>query len=230
MDYNLNVQKILLLAEIKSTINNYYYKFVVPIGEVNNNIHSHNHYTHHNNNNNSMSNNISNSNNGNCTGNDNDDGSTLQLLLFSQTYISPKKSTANIRLNSNDGINARIFGIYLDSWLILELKYMICILIDGEFNITTNNTDCLLNGYSITLFLLFSTFFASLNHARHAIYIPYFFDVRDHDVNYQTPRSNYGQFIMFWDHIFGNYHDYFNAKQRKYRENKIADELRGICD
>ena len=60
--------------------------------------------------------------------------------------LTPKMATHNICLISNDGINTHIleylFGIYLHLWSILELKYIICILINGEFDIRTNNTDC----------------------------------------------------------------------------------------
>ena len=128
-----------------------------------------------------------------------------------------------------DGINTHIFeyvfGIYLRLWSIFILKYMIRILINGEFDIRTDNKDCLVNGYSIALFLLFSSFFLSLEHTTHAIYMPYFYDVHDHDVHHRIQRSNYGQFIMLCDRIFGSYHDYFDVKQRKQRENKIANQL-----
>ena len=32
--------------------------------------------------------------------------------------------------------------------------------------------------------------------------------VRNHDVHHRWPRSNYGQYTMFWDRVFGWYRDY----------------------
>jgi len=31
------------------------------------------------------------------------------------------------------------------------------------------------------------------------------YDSKAHDVHHRIPQSNYGQYIMLWDHIFGSY-------------------------
>jgi sterol desaturase/sphingolipid hydroxylase (fatty acid hydroxylase superfamily) len=34
------------------------------------------------------------------------------------------------------------------------------------------------------------------------------YTVKNHDVHHRLPESNYGQYIMLWDHIFGSYRPY----------------------
>jgi len=69
------------------------------------------------------------------------------------------------------------------------------------------------------IFFIISTLFATLNHSRHDVRIlaPFFFDARDHSVHHAWPRSNYGQFTMWWDHIWGSYLSYDEFKLRKTR-------------
>lgn len=82
---------------------------------------------------------------------------------------------------------------------------------------------------SIVLFHLFGGGLASLNHTRFdfVISFPKFFsssssttpsgdennrfilyDSKNHDVHHRIPQSNYGQYIMFWDYVFGSYRAY----------------------
>jgi sterol desaturase/sphingolipid hydroxylase (fatty acid hydroxylase superfamily) len=66
---------------------------------------------------------------------------------------------------------------------------------------------------SALLFLVIGGFLAGLNHTRHdaKIAIPWrssvitIYDSKAHDVHHRIPQSNYGQYSMFWDHIFGTY-------------------------
>ena len=83
-----------------------------------------------------------------------------------------------------------------------------------------------LDGNAIILFKLFGSVFASLNHTRHAITIPYFYSVCNHDVHHRIPQRNFGQFIMFWDIVFGSFHEYNDSKKRREREQCIANQLR----
>jgi sterol desaturase/sphingolipid hydroxylase (fatty acid hydroxylase superfamily) len=32
--------------------------------------------------------------------------------------------------------------------------------------------------------------------------------VKNHDVHHRLPESNYGQYIMLWDYLFGSYRPY----------------------
>jgi sterol desaturase/sphingolipid hydroxylase (fatty acid hydroxylase superfamily) len=69
------------------------------------------------------------------------------------------------------------------------------------------------------LLLALSALMASLNHTRHDVRFlaPLIFDVRDHSVHHAWPRSNYGQFTMWWDRIYGCYMSYDDFKARKER-------------
>ena len=44
---------------------------------------------------------------------------------------------------------------------------------------------------------------SSLNHTRTDVAIPYLYQVWWHDYHHRQPRCNYGQYIMFWDWVFG---------------------------
>ena len=58
-------------------------------------------------------------------------------------------------------------------------------------------------------FLGIGGFLAGLNHTRYDVVIPFLgwtlYDSKVHDVHHRIPQSNYGQYIMFWDYIFGTY-------------------------
>jgi len=53
---------------------------------------------------------------------------------------------------------------------------------------------------------------AGLNHTRYDVVISLFgitlYDSKVHDVHHRIPQSNYGQYIMLWDHIFGSFRPY----------------------
>ena len=34
------------------------------------------------------------------------------------------------------------------------------------------------------------------------------YEVRNHDVHHWFPESNYGQYLMLWDHVFGSFKPY----------------------
>jgi sterol desaturase/sphingolipid hydroxylase (fatty acid hydroxylase superfamily) len=71
---------------------------------------------------------------------------------------------------------------------------------------------------AVLFFIAVGGFFASLNHTRldstfftlvlsqHAL-VDWlgFWAVVNHDTHHWFPTSNYGQYIVFWDHIFGTY-------------------------
>jgi sterol desaturase/sphingolipid hydroxylase (fatty acid hydroxylase superfamily) len=64
---------------------------------------------------------------------------------------------------------------------------------------------------AVGIFLMIGGVLASLNHTRFDVEIPYIYCVRVHDVHHRLPESNYGQYIMLWDHIFGSYRAYNNT-------------------
>lgn len=67
------------------------------------------------------------------------------------------------------------------------------------------------------LFLAVGGLLAGFNHTRHDIEISIplskhrklvLFDSKAHDVHHRIPQSNYGQYSMFWDYLFGSYRPY----------------------
>mmetsp|Transcript_5599 Transcript_5599/g.9746 ORF Transcript_5599/g.9746 Transcript_5599/m.9746 type:complete len:96 (+) Transcript_5599:390-677(+) len=70
---------------------------------------------------------------------------------------------------------------------------------------------------------------AGLNHTRYDMTVSILggitiFDSKAHDVHHRIPQSNYGQYIMLWDYIFGSYRPY-NEQDRvnpKYQLDKTT--------
>ncbi len=62
--------------------------------------------------------------------------------------------------------------------------------------------------YTVVFFILAGGVLASLNHTRYDISIPGLYCVNVHDVHHRLPESNYGQYTMFWDKLFGSYRPY----------------------
>lgn len=65
----------------------------------------------------------------------------------------------------------------------------------------------------IVLFLFLGGIFTALNHTRFDVVyslkgIITFFDSKYHDVHHRIPQCNYGQYIMFWDVVFGTFRPY----------------------
>ena len=84
---------------------------------------------------------------------------------------------------------------------------------------------------AVLTFIVVGGVLASLNHTRLALRIPYFYDVRNHDVHHRWPRSNYGQYTMFWDIAFGWYRDYEPPKMSKLHPSlrKSQDQLADVA-
>jgi sterol desaturase/sphingolipid hydroxylase (fatty acid hydroxylase superfamily) len=70
-------------------------------------------------------------------------------------------------------------------------------------------------GAAVVGFLVAAGFMASLNHTRWGVRVRGVFDVRDHDVHHRWPRSNYGQFVMWWDRATGTFKPYADKLDRK---------------
>lgn len=62
--------------------------------------------------------------------------------------------------------------------------------------------------YTAVFFILIGGLLASLNHTRFDVTIPKIYDVKVHDVHHRIPESNYGQYTMFWDRVFGSFRPY----------------------
>jgi len=66
---------------------------------------------------------------------------------------------------------------------------------------------------SVLFFLAIGGVLAGWNHTRFDVTFSLFgkviiFDSKAHDVHHRIPQSNYGQYTMFWDHVFGSYRSY----------------------
>eukprot|EP00164_Ancoracysta_twista_P006883 GFYU01009687.1.p1 GENE.GFYU01009687.1~~GFYU01009687.1.p1 ORF type:complete len:269 (+),score=74.48 GFYU01009687.1:169-975(+) len=65
-----------------------------------------------------------------------------------------------------------------------------------------------IHAISVLLFLFFGGLMATLNHTRFDIRLGDMYQVRYHDIHHWYPNSNYGQYTMTWDHIFGSFKPY----------------------
>jgi sterol desaturase/sphingolipid hydroxylase (fatty acid hydroxylase superfamily) len=66
----------------------------------------------------------------------------------------------------------------------------------------------------LPIFLALGAVMAGWNHTRFDVHFSFkigrnsrwtLFDSKYHDVHHRIPQSNYGQYIMLWDHIFGTF-------------------------
>lgn len=69
---------------------------------------------------------------------------------------------------------------------------------------------------TVVLFIFIGGTLASLNHTRINFHIPYMFNVNSHDYHHRQPQVNFGQYIMFWDWVFGT----FQAEGTLHMDNK----------
>ena len=74
-------------------------------------------------------------------------------------------------------------------------------------------------------FLITGGLMASLNHTRFGIRIPFVYDVRTHDVHHRKPRSNYCQFVPWFDLLYGTFEEY-RTKEEARRERLAARQAR----
>ncbi|RYH13977.1 fatty acid hydroxylase family protein, partial [archaeon] len=90
-----------------------------------------------------------------------------------------------------DAINVHPFEFFVGEYLHLVTVYFI---------------PC--HMYAVAFFIIVGGVLASLNHTRYDIVIPGLYSVKVHDVHHRLPESNYGQYIMLWDYLFGSYRPY----------------------
>ena len=58
---------------------------------------------------------------------------------------------------------------------------------------------------TVFVFIVLGGVLASLNHTRFDVDLDPIYLVKAHDVHHRLPRSNYGQYTMFWDRVIGSY-------------------------
>eukprot|EP00591_Stephanopyxis_turris_P015167 CAMPEP_0195539672 /NCGR_PEP_ID=MMETSP0794_2-20130614/50177_1 /TAXON_ID=515487 /ORGANISM="Stephanopyxis turris, Strain CCMP 815" /LENGTH=188 /DNA_ID=CAMNT_0040673713 /DNA_START=639 /DNA_END=1205 /DNA_ORIENTATION=+ len=107
-------------------------------------------------------------------------------------------SRANI-----DAINVHPLEFFLGEYNHLFAVYLITHIFHIQVHILT-----------IGLFLAIGGALAGLNHTRFDVVLRFpilgftIFDSKVHDVHHRIPQSNYGQYIMLWDVIFGSFRPY----------------------
>ena len=74
-------------------------------------------------------------------------------------------------------------------------------------------------------FLVTGGLMASLNHTRFGIRIPYIYDVRTHDVHHRKPRSNYCQFVPWFDQMYGTFEIYKTKAEAKAERKKVLEAI-----
>ena len=68
---------------------------------------------------------------------------------------------------------------------------------------------CQVHVVAAMVFLAVGGYLAGLNHTRFDItLLGGVYDSKAHDVHHRIPQSNYGQYTMFWDKLFGFYRPY----------------------
>jgi len=83
---------------------------------------------------------------------------------------------------------------------------------------------------SILVLLILSGLLTGLNHTRFDVVLGIcgvtLFDSKYHDVHHRMPRTNYGQYTVFWDKVFGTFRDY-NENDRIYPKGQQLDPKTG---
>ena len=97
-----------------------------------------------------------------------------------------------------DAINVHPIEFFLGEYNHLWALYLCCAI--GQWKIHVVGT---------ILFLAVGGVLAGWNHTRFDIVVQIFgipiFDSKVHDVHHRIPQSNYGQYIMVWDYLFGTF-------------------------
>lgn len=85
-----------------------------------------------------------------------------------------------------------------------EYNHMLAVLLVSRFLVPVHVA-------TLLAFIVIGGFLASLNHTRFDVRFPVLsciYQVRYHDIHHWFPDSNYGQYIMLWDHVFASFKPY----------------------
>lgn len=100
-----------------------------------------------------------------------------------------------------DAVNVHPLEFFLGEYNHLFALFLCCRAFNLEFHI-----------FGALLLLVVGGVLAGLNHTRYDIVISLLglkiYDSKAHDVHHRIPQSNYGQYIMLWDYIFGSFRPY----------------------
>lgn len=119
-------------------------------------------------------------------------------LLLRYASVLPSFSFPLCSRANHDAINVHPLEFFLGEYNHLLAVYLCC----HHFNLQVH-------ALSTVLFLGIGGVLAGWNHTRFDIeFAPFgimLFDSKAHDVHHRIPQSNYGQYTMFWDRVFGTY-------------------------
>uniref|UniRef100_A0A7R9W2V0 Fatty acid hydroxylase domain-containing protein n=1 Tax=Pseudictyota dubia TaxID=2749911 RepID=A0A7R9W2V0_9STRA len=100
-----------------------------------------------------------------------------------------------------DAVNVHPIEYFLGEYNHIFACFLYCRVMGMELHIA-----------AIVLFLVIGGTLAGLNHTRFDCVVKLWgatiYDSKHHDVHHRIPQSNYGQYIMLWDRIFGSFRDY----------------------
>jgi sterol desaturase/sphingolipid hydroxylase (fatty acid hydroxylase superfamily) len=100
-----------------------------------------------------------------------------------------------------DAVNVHPIEFFLGEYDHLLSLFLVCNLFGMQVHIV-----------AAIFFLAFGGLLAGLNHTRFDVCFSLFgiklYDSKAHDVHHRIPQSNYGQYMMLWDYIFGSYRPY----------------------
>ena len=121
------------------------------------------------------------------------------ISIFSQHecasffFLSCRSSRATV-----DAINVHPVEFFLGEYNHIFACFLYCRALGMELHAATT-----------IIFLVIGAVLAGLNHTRYDCVISLLgvtlYDSKVHDVHHRIPQSNYGQYIMLWDHLFGSF-------------------------
>jgi sterol desaturase/sphingolipid hydroxylase (fatty acid hydroxylase superfamily) len=107
-------------------------------------------------------------------------------------HVQKAPSRANV-----DAINVHPLEFFLGEYNHLLALWLCCRCV------------CQVHVVGSLLFLVVGAVLAGINHTRYDVTLGYgdflLFDSKAHDVHHRIPQSNYGQYIMLWDVVFGTF-------------------------
>lgn len=100
-----------------------------------------------------------------------------------------------------DAVNVHPLEFFLGEYNHLFTLYLCCNVLNLQIHIV-----------GAILLLAIGGVLAGLNHTRYDVVVSLLgmkiYDSKAHDVHHRIPQSNYGQYIMFWDYVFGSFRAY----------------------
>jgi sterol desaturase/sphingolipid hydroxylase (fatty acid hydroxylase superfamily) len=111
---------------------------------------------------------------------------SLYSLIHKHHHRQKAPSRGNL-----DAINVHPFEFFVGEYLHLVTIYFV---------------PC--HVYTAIFFVLIGGILATLNHTRFDVNVPGVYSVKLHDLHHRVPDTNYGQYTLYWDKLFGSFRAY----------------------